>query len=157
MQLFAVVAISVTVALSWGCSSHENDPDEQQLARINKELALLDEQVAALTRRLDKLDQPGQAAHDVPADPRNEGAAAATVASPGVAADHTIVIEASGSLSWNGKAIDSAALGRALRDQATSDPNVALTIRATPATPHGKLVEIIDLARQSGMRRIALE
>jgi len=76
------------------------------------------------------------------------GAAMTTAVSVSLAAD--------GQLFLNGQALSLEALRERFVALAQSDPDVQLVISADRAARHGAVVEVIDAAKASGIRRFAL-
>lgn len=137
-----------------GCSGSGNDPDAQQLARINKELALLNEQMSALTGRVEQLERRERDARSAAQHaPTSPGAGAKTLEPK---ADAAIVsVAASGAISIDGAPVEMDRLADALRPQDGGKAR-SLTIRIAPEAPHATVVAIMDLAKQQGIDAIAV-
>ena len=154
-----VVALTagLVCALSGACHSSQSDPDAQQLARINKELALLTEQMGALSRRVERLESPD--AHGTPlraADGEAASAAPEAEAAGTKPVEMTVEINAAGALSLDGKPVAPAELRRALRISAQGQAPIALSVRAHVDAPPRAVARVVDLARQSGVTSIAI-
>lgn len=52
--------------------------------------------------------------------------------------------------------IDQASLRRAFRDAARTDPNTLVIIKADTGVSHGRVVGVMDLARNNGLSRLAI-
>jgi len=70
--------------------------------------------------------------------------------------DLRLVITARDQLYLNEKPVDTQGLEDQLHKAAQSDPQTQLLIQADQRVPHGKVVEIMDLARSVGLYRLAI-
>jgi biopolymer transport protein ExbD len=67
-----------------------------------------------------------------------------------------IAIDAAGVLYLNGEQREPDEIRRAL--QAVADPAaVTVTVAADERTPHGRVVQVLDLAREAGMQRLDIQ
>lgn len=80
--------------------------------------------------------------------------AAAHVAMADDPATSRLVIDDDG-LTLDGAPVDDATLAARLADAVAADPDLALTITATPAVPHGRVVELMSAARAAGVHRLS--
>ena len=149
-----ILLASLCAVIVGGCNS-SSDPDAQQLARINKELAITSEKLDALAKRVDRLEKAATspsavASGESDAEPDDESSAPMT---------KTIVVRGSGAIDLDGEAIDLAQLGSVLRQavSAADDPQrIQVVIRAEPSASHARVVEIVDQIRKSGIDKVAI-
>jgi biopolymer transport protein ExbD len=146
----------------FGCGS---DTDSElmagQVARVNRDLALLTERVDAVEKRLG-----AQAPAPVPAGDNAPPAPGSTPAStpPGTAALPSttlpdaleVRIEEGGTVHVDGVALAGQALAARLADHAGKGPGARIAIHIAASTPPAQLAQAIDLARQSGIREISV-
>ena len=147
-----------------GCGS---DTDSElmagQVARVNRDLALLTERVDAVEKRLG-----AQAPAPVPtgdsAPPAPGSTPASTPASTGTATLPSttlpdaleVRIEEGGAVRVDGVALAGQPLAARLADHAGKGPGARIAIHIAASTPPAQLGQVIDLARQSGIREIAV-
>jgi biopolymer transport protein ExbD len=74
----------------------------------------------------------------------------------GVSSVAVVSVQADGALRWNGDPIDEAGLSAALRKAAAEDPETNLVLSADSAAAHGKVVRVMDLAREEGITQFAI-
>lgn len=67
-----------------------------------------------------------------------------------------IEVGADGTLSVEGQVLTIEALGTALRDAARKAPETTVVLRADEQAPHGRIVAILDLARELGLSDFAI-
>ena len=160
IAILAIVAPMVLggaaiVTLASGCG--DTEPEAQQLARMNKELALLIERVDTLGKRVDELESAQSQPADQKGGSAGSGQGSEQASGP---AEKTIAIAASGAIVLDGKTVELSGLADALLEGAAGKPAselIHVVIAAEPGTPHAKVVEIIDLIRASGITRIAIQ
>lgn len=70
--------------------------------------------------------------------------------------DLRITVTSAGEVSIDGVLLDPDALRQRLRATAASDPNTLIVLKADSAVVHGKVVEVMDLARDVGLSRLAI-
>lgn len=149
---FHVMALVLALA---GCSRDPaQDPDAQQLARMNKEITVLSAEVKALSSRLDRLEKaPGRAALEA-----LQGMPLPIEAGPGAPDDDQppIILAVSDVYTLDGKVVAEAELAARLGEHAKAGKNARLVIQAAPDIPQARVVRAMDLARQSGLQHIAL-
>ena len=80
-------------------------------------------------------------------------AAQAAPAGPAPAAVE-VSIDASGSLFWNGSALDADALGARLKDAAAASPQPELHLRADRAVRYEFVAQLMAAAQRAGIQRI---
>jgi biopolymer transport protein ExbD len=80
----------------------------------------------------------------------------ALTANPTAPASQALVLTAKGEIFYQNKKTDKAALFQELREAAALNPNLRLVLSADAQVTHGKVVELLDLARQAGVTQIAL-
>ena len=68
----------------------------------------------------------------------------------------SVIVTSDGKLFLNGEPSNSAAIAARCRSASKADEKAQAIIAADKATPHGKVVEVIDLVRQNGVRRFAI-
>lgn len=133
-----------------GCSS---DVDSElmagQVARVNRDLALLTERVDAVEKQLGA--QPAAPDHAPPA-PTNVPA----VPSGSLPDALQVRIEEGGAVHVDGKALAGQALAARLADHAGKGPGARIAIHIAASTPPAQLAELVELARQSGIREISV-
>ena len=81
-------------------------------------------------------------------------AVAAPTSQPALGPTLTIVVDAQGGVSVEGKKLAKAALGAKLAELAAAKGQ--LVFQADPKTPHGTIVELMDQAKQAGVSRMAI-
>ncbi len=80
----------------------------------------------------------------------------AYTANPTAPASQALVLTVKGEIFYKNKKTDKAALAQDLREAAALNPNLRLVLSADAQVTHGKVVELLDLARQAGVTQIAL-
>ncbi len=80
----------------------------------------------------------------------------ALTANPTLPASQALVLTAKGEIFYQNKRIEKPALSQDLREAAALNPNLRLVLSADAQVTHGKVVELLDLARQAGVTQIAL-
>ncbi len=68
----------------------------------------------------------------------------------------SLVVDAQGALFLNGEPTTEAAIAERCRTVSKADENAQAIIAADKATPHGKVVRLIDLIRQNGVLKVAI-
>ena len=68
----------------------------------------------------------------------------------------TVVVQADGQAFWKGEPVDDAALLVSLQKALAQDPVGTVILRADRKTPHGRVVQVMDLIRQAGAKRVAI-
>ncbi len=68
----------------------------------------------------------------------------------------TVVVRADGQAFWKGEAVDDAALLASLRAELAQDPVGTVILRADRKTPHGRVVQVMDVIRRAGAKRVAV-
>ena len=82
--------------------------------------------------------------------PRTQGAAA----DGALAAQVALTLDANGRTSMADVIVDDGELARRLKRQALADPQTEILLRADRRVPHGRVIEIMDLAQNAGLSRI---
>jgi biopolymer transport protein ExbD len=67
-----------------------------------------------------------------------------------------VTIASKGEIFVGATLVDEAALPGKLRDLARRDPSAQLVLRPDKAVPHGRIVRVIEIAKQAGLTRIAI-
>lgn len=70
--------------------------------------------------------------------------------------DLTLQLEANGTVTLDGRPLSAAQLSAELRKAAESDPGTLVVLRADAELSHGKVVEVMDLAREIGLTSFAI-
>ncbi len=70
--------------------------------------------------------------------------------------DITVVLAADGSLSFEGEQIDRSQLAEKLSRAMAEAERKVVILRADTATPHGEVVQIMDLIRESGAEALTV-
>ncbi len=70
--------------------------------------------------------------------------------------DLTVSLDAQGHLELDGKAVERDALGARLRDALDGRPAKVVVLRADTTTPHGWVVEIMDIIRGAGAEALTV-
>lgn len=70
--------------------------------------------------------------------------------------DLRVVLTAKDELFLNEKPVDLASLGDQFKNAARSNRETQILIQADQRVPHGKVVEVMDLARGAGLSRLAI-
>jgi biopolymer transport protein ExbD len=68
----------------------------------------------------------------------------------------SLVLSKDGTLNFRNKKMDVAALETELKSAASLDPEVRVVLSADGTTPHSKIVELLDMARRCGVKKLAL-
>jgi biopolymer transport protein ExbD len=74
----------------------------------------------------------------------------------GVARDLTVAILSDGRVVVSGKVLDDAALRAAFADAHQRSPETLVLFQADEGVPHGRVVQVMELARQAGLSRLAI-
>ncbi len=70
--------------------------------------------------------------------------------------DLRITVTLAGEVSIDGAILDHDALRQRLRATAAQDPNTLIVLKADSGVAHGTVVEVMDLARDVGLARLAI-
>lgn len=146
-----MVAILVLALCLLGCSS-DVDPELMagQVARVNRDLALLTERVDALEKQLG--GPPPNGAPPAPAS------AATGVPAPSATLPDALEIHVGDEdgVRIHGETLAGEALAARLADHAGKGPGARVAIHIAASTPPARLAEVIELARKSGIREISV-
>lgn len=71
--------------------------------------------------------------------------------------DVTVFVRADGALTWQGEALMDYDLAPLLKAAVAANPSTRVVVSADPGAPHDQVMNAIDLARQAGAARVALE
>ncbi len=74
----------------------------------------------------------------------------------GLVRDVTVAILQDGRAVVGGKLLDDAALGQAFHDARVRDAETIVVFQADEGVPHGRVVQVMELARQAGLSRLAI-
>ncbi len=80
----------------------------------------------------------------------------ALTSNPTAPASQALVLTIKGDIYYQNHKTDKTALAQALYEAALLNPNLRLVLSADAQVTHGKVVELLDLARQAGVTQIAL-
>jgi biopolymer transport protein ExbD len=72
------------------------------------------------------------------------------------AQDITILITADGKLVIKGKTVDAAELAQLFNEAKQRSPDTQLIVQADESTHHGRVVSVMELAKSSGLHRLAI-
>ncbi len=75
---------------------------------------------------------------------------------PAPAQDLTVAILADGRTVLGGRVLDAAALGEAFAAARARSAGTVVLVQADEVVPHGRVVAVMDLARQHGLTRLAI-
>jgi hypothetical protein len=117
-----------------------------QVARVNRDLALLTERVHALEKQ--RGPQPPPAV-----TPPAPGSAPAA---PSASLPGALEVRIDGSVHIDGKELAGPALAARLADHAGKGPGARVAVHIAASTPPARLAEVLELARQSGIREISV-
>jgi len=67
-----------------------------------------------------------------------------------------VVVSADGVIHWRGKEVADDQLLSDLRGVLASDPVGTVILRADRKTPHGRVVQVMDVIRRAGAKRVAI-
>lgn len=124
----------IAITLAAAC-----DGDADRAAKIEK----LEAEVSSLRAEVQRLRDDKQASEPAPRDP--------------IAPDAVeLAIAASGQVSRDGEPLDDAALRELFARLAADDTATPISIAADPDAEHGRMVGVMDLARQAGLHRLAI-
>jgi biopolymer transport protein ExbD len=150
MRALALMILAGLGALGLGGCGRDVDPELMagQVARMNRDLALLTERVNALEQQRGVVTPAGDqvivpAPTDVPRVPEAPLPDALTVH-----VDDAVRID--------GAVLTGDALAARLADHAGKGPGARLQIRIAASTPQTQLAQVLDLARQSGIREVSV-
>ena len=68
----------------------------------------------------------------------------------------TLSLLRNGEVRWNGNAVPEEEVEKSLRDAFAQDPQVELIVSADREVMHGRVVQFIDLAKQAGILKFAI-
>jgi biopolymer transport protein ExbD len=74
----------------------------------------------------------------------------------GLVRDITVAILQDGRAVVGGKVLDDAALRGAFGEARTRSPDTIVLFQADEGVPHGRVVQVMELARQAGLSRLAI-
>lgn len=75
---------------------------------------------------------------------------------PTAPASQSLVLTARGEIFYRDRMIERERLRERLKEEAALNPELRIVLSADASIPHGKVVELLDLARQAGVTKIAL-
>lgn len=81
----------------------------------------------------------------------------ATTGAVAPASPLVVEIDARGGIHLDGNAVEADALGGRLAQEREADPGVELVLRAAAAVEHGRVVEVLDVARSRGITHVGIE
>ncbi|AXF84965.1 Biopolymer transport protein ExbD [Ephemeroptericola cinctiostellae] len=68
----------------------------------------------------------------------------------------TLVIDASGQVTWDGRPVDAVALSGVAQAAAEADSQVQLHVRADKATPYEKVAQVMAAVQNAGLSKVGL-
>lgn len=140
-----------------GACGRDVDPELMagQVARMNRDLALLTERVSALEQQ-----RGAQAASGQDVDQGlGQGLAPPPTDVPRVPEaplPDALTVHIDDAVRVDGAVLAGDALAARLADHAGKGPGARLEIRIAASTPQTQLAQVLDLARQSGIREVAI-
>jgi biopolymer transport protein TolR len=75
---------------------------------------------------------------------------------PTAPASPALVLNIKGEIFYRDRKVEKEQLRERLQEEAALNPEIRIVLSADASVPHGKVVEILDLARQAGVVKIAL-
>ena len=75
---------------------------------------------------------------------------------PTAPASQALVLNVRGEIFYRDRRIEREQLSARLQEEAALNPELRIVLSADASVPHGKVVEILDLARRAGVVKIAL-
>ncbi len=161
MRYLALIVAATAWMTALGGCDRAADPQlmADQVARLNREVARLDERLRVLEQRAGAHDGASAAQSTDGADSASTGDSttgdpAASNDSPAAPTISTIIID--DALRLDGEPLSQAALGARLRALVAAEPALQLVIRVGAEVPHERVVSVLDVARGSGIEAIAL-
>lgn len=141
------LALLILGALALGGCGRDVDPElvAGQVARMNRDLALLTERVNALEQQ--RGAATGQVIAPAPTDvPRV----------PEAPLPDALVVQVDDAVRIEGAVLAGDALAARLADHAGKGPGARLEIHIAASTPQTQLAQVLDLARQSGIHEVTV-
>ena len=143
-----VGVLFVLCAIASACDGDDSEvtPEVQQLARINRELATLQEKVESLHARVDRLENQQAGA----------GAGSTEKAASEVL---TIVVTDAPEAPYymiDGQAVADAQLELMVREYAARVPDPEVIVQAGAKVPYARVVRVIDVLHELGVKRVGL-
>jgi biopolymer transport protein ExbD len=80
----------------------------------------------------------------------------AFTSNPTAPTSQSLVLNTKDEIFYRGQKMDKAPLQKTLQEAAALNPELRIVLSADAGVSHGKVVELIDLARQAGVTKIAL-
>ncbi len=68
----------------------------------------------------------------------------------------TLVIDANGQVTWDGRVVDAVALSGVAQAAAEADSQVQLHVRADKATPYEKVAQVMAAVQNAGLSKVGL-
>jgi len=68
----------------------------------------------------------------------------------------TVDVKADGTVYWKGEAVSDEKLMTVLRAALAGDQEGTVLLRADRKTPHGRVVQVMDIVRRAGAKRVAI-
>lgn len=140
-----------------GACSRDTDPELMagQVARMNRDLALLTERVSALEQQR---GAPAASGQDVDQG-LGQGLAPAPTDVPRVPEaplPDALTVHIDDAVRVDGAVLAGDALAARLADHAGKGPGARLELRIAASTPQTQIAQVLDLARQSGIREVSI-
>ncbi len=167
MRVFAITVLGILLLLPACQGERDTTPEDQQLARINRELAALQVSVGAMPTRLKRLEgNAGTPIPAIPASPHGPPNATSTsapsnsdsrVGSSVATNPNALNIDVSHEYQIDGKVMSETQLLAALKAYAARTSPAQALISAQSGSTHEMIVRAIDLAKQSGIEHFALD
>jgi biopolymer transport protein ExbD len=152
-RALALLILGALGSTGLGACGRDVDPELMagQVARMNRDLALLTERVSALEQQAGAPAASGQGL--------GQGLAPAPTDVPRVPEaplPDALTVHIDDAVRVDGAVLAGDALAARLADHAGKGPGARLEIRIAASTPQTQLAQVLDLARQSGIREVAI-
>jgi biopolymer transport protein ExbD len=149
MRALALLILGALGSSVLGGCGRDVDPELMagEVARMNRDLALLTERVNALEQQ-----------RGAPAAANGQLAPAPTDVPrvPEAPRPEALIVHLDDAVRVDGAVLAGDALAARLADHAGKGPGARLEIRIAASTPQTQLAQVLDLARQSGIREVAI-
>lgn len=153
--------VAVSLMAIAGCK--DSDANEQRaetgrkLDRLQKQVDGVNDQLAALTKKLDALEQRWSKLLEPAVTRKSLDITMPRAAKPDQVTTSLVVsVTKGGDIYVGGKLVADRDLDRAFRAAVAQDRDVQLLIRADKTVRHARIVAIMDRAKQAGLSRIAI-
>jgi biopolymer transport protein ExbD len=152
MRALALLILGALGSSGLGGCGRDVDPELMagQVARMNRDMALLTERVNALEQQRGAPAAAGGPSHVLAPAPTDVASV------PEVPRPDALTVRIDDAVRVDGTVLAGDALAARLADHAGKGPGARLEIRIAASTPQNQLAQVLDLARQSGIREVAI-